>query len=134
MTPIHLAVPEKRCGLTLFLAFFDRCGNCRLPSSATGSGSLQFHRARRVLSFRQVEKKEWGAHRPAKRLRRGRDPSLREAMTALRAVRAVEDAGPYGGGGRRYFSEFRTPNRENLLTSAYILCILCIHSIHEVRP
>ena len=24
---LRLAVPEKRCGLTLFLAFFDRCGN-----------------------------------------------------------------------------------------------------------
>ena len=30
-------------------------------------------------------------------LRRGRDPSLREAMTALRAVRVVEGADPYSG-------------------------------------
>ena len=38
----RLAVPEKCCGLTLILAFFDRCGNCGFPSSATGSGKPQF--------------------------------------------------------------------------------------------
>ena len=38
----HLAVPEKVFGLTLILRFFDRCGNCALPSSATGSGNAQF--------------------------------------------------------------------------------------------
>ena len=40
----HLAVPEKRCGLTLSLAFFDRCGNSGLPFSAPGGGRPQFHR------------------------------------------------------------------------------------------
>ncbi len=38
----HLAVPEKPVGLSLFLRFFDRCGNCGLPASAPGSGSPQF--------------------------------------------------------------------------------------------
>lgn len=40
--PIRLAVPEKRFGLALLLAFFDRCGNCGLAESATGSARLQF--------------------------------------------------------------------------------------------
>jgi hypothetical protein len=44
---LHLAVPEKRCGLTLILAFFDRCGNSWLAFSATGSASPQFQRERR---------------------------------------------------------------------------------------
>ena len=39
---IHLAVPEKCCGLTLFLAFFDRCGKGTSPSSATGGGLVPF--------------------------------------------------------------------------------------------
>ena len=39
---VRLAVPEKRCGLTLFLALFDRCGNCGFPFSATGGGNPQF--------------------------------------------------------------------------------------------
>ena len=38
----RLAVPEKRCGLTLFLAFFDRCGNSAFALSATGSAKPQF--------------------------------------------------------------------------------------------
>ena len=38
----RLAVPGKRCGLALFLAFSDRCANCSPPSSATGSGGAQF--------------------------------------------------------------------------------------------
>ena len=38
----RLAVPEKRCGLTLFLAFFDRCGNSVFALSATGSAKPQF--------------------------------------------------------------------------------------------
>ena len=38
----RLAVPEKRIGLTLTLAFFDRCGNCVFASSATGSAKSQF--------------------------------------------------------------------------------------------
>ena len=38
----RLAVPEKCVGLTLILAFFDRCGNSGLPFSATGGGSPQF--------------------------------------------------------------------------------------------
>ena len=41
---VRLAVPENCCGLTLFLTVFDRCGNCRLSFSATGSESLQFPR------------------------------------------------------------------------------------------
>ena len=41
---IHLAVPGECCGLTLILAFSDRCGNCELTVSATGSVSSQFHR------------------------------------------------------------------------------------------
>jgi hypothetical protein len=36
---VPLAVPEKRCGLTLSLAFFDRCGKSALASSATGGAS-----------------------------------------------------------------------------------------------
>ena len=40
--PVHLAVPEKPFGLTLILRFFDRCGNCEFPSSATGGGNSQF--------------------------------------------------------------------------------------------
>ncbi len=42
--PFHLAVPEKPFGLTLILRFrfFDRCGNCEFPSSATGGGNSQF--------------------------------------------------------------------------------------------
>ena len=44
---LHLAVPEKRCGLTLILAFFDRCGYSWLALSATGSASPQFQRERR---------------------------------------------------------------------------------------
>ena len=42
MPPVHLAVPEKHFGLTLFLVFFDRCGNCGLASSATGGARPQF--------------------------------------------------------------------------------------------
>ena len=42
MTPARLAVPENCYGLTLVLAVFDRCGNCGLPSSATGSSRPQF--------------------------------------------------------------------------------------------
>ena len=38
----RLAVPEKCIGLTLILAFFDRCGNSGFPSSATGGGNPQF--------------------------------------------------------------------------------------------
>ena len=38
----RLAVPEKRGGLTLFLAFFDRCGNSAPPFSAAGSGGALF--------------------------------------------------------------------------------------------
>ena len=41
---IHLAVPGECCGLTLILAFSDRCGNCELTVSATGSVSSQFLR------------------------------------------------------------------------------------------
>jgi len=41
---VHLAVPGECCGLTLILAFSDRCGNCELTFSATGSVSSQFHR------------------------------------------------------------------------------------------
>ena len=39
---VRLAVPGKHIGLTLFLVFSDRCGNCRFPSSATGGGNPQF--------------------------------------------------------------------------------------------
>ena len=39
---VRLAVPEKCCGLTRILAFFDRCGNCGFASSATGSARPQF--------------------------------------------------------------------------------------------
>ena len=42
MPPVHLAVREEHFGLTLFLVFFDRCGNCEFPSSATGGGNPQF--------------------------------------------------------------------------------------------
>jgi hypothetical protein len=35
-------VPEKCSGLTLILAFFDRCGKSTLPASAAGSGSALF--------------------------------------------------------------------------------------------
>ena len=38
----RLAVPGKRFGLTLILAFSDRCGNCGLASSAAGSARPQF--------------------------------------------------------------------------------------------
>ena len=40
--PVHLAVPEKCCGLTFFLAFFDRCGKSAIASSATGSAMALF--------------------------------------------------------------------------------------------
>ena len=36
----RLAVPEKHCGLLLILVFFDRCGNHKPASSATGSAGL----------------------------------------------------------------------------------------------
>ena len=36
----RLAVPEKCFGLSLFLAFFDRCGNHCFAFSATGSAKL----------------------------------------------------------------------------------------------
>ena len=42
MPPVRLAVPEKCCGLTLILAFFDRCRYYEFPSSAAGSGNSQF--------------------------------------------------------------------------------------------
>lgn len=42
MTAVRLAVPENCYGLTLVLAVFDRCGNCGLLSSATGSSRPQF--------------------------------------------------------------------------------------------
>ena len=49
---VRLAVPEKCCGLTRILAFFDRCGNCGFASSATGSARPQFpggpHKTRRA--------------------------------------------------------------------------------------
>ena len=44
--PVHLAVPENCCGLTLILAVFDRCGNGALAFSATGSARASFPRAR----------------------------------------------------------------------------------------
>ena len=40
---LHLAV-GKHFGLTLILVFPDRCGNCGLAFSATGSARLQFPR------------------------------------------------------------------------------------------
>ena len=40
--PVHLAVPENCCGLALFLAVFDRCGNSGFASSATGSTKPEF--------------------------------------------------------------------------------------------
>ena len=39
---VRLAVPGECCGLTLFLAFSDRCGKCKLAFSATGSASSHF--------------------------------------------------------------------------------------------
>lgn len=39
----RLAVPEKIFGLTLFLDFFDRCGNKPFASSAAGSANALFH-------------------------------------------------------------------------------------------
>ena len=45
----RLAVPEKPFGLTLILRFFDRCGDCGSPFSATGSGDPQScHRQRKA--------------------------------------------------------------------------------------
>ena len=44
--PVHLAVPENCCGLTLILAVFDRCGKGALAFSATGSARASFPRAR----------------------------------------------------------------------------------------
>ena len=41
-TPVRLAVPENCCGLTLFLAVFERCGNSGFTSSATGSAKPEF--------------------------------------------------------------------------------------------
>ena len=41
-SPVHLAVPENCCGLALFLAVFDRCGNPGFASSATGSTKPEF--------------------------------------------------------------------------------------------
>ena len=41
---LHLAVPGKCCRHTLIFAFFDRCGNCGLAFSATGSARPQFPR------------------------------------------------------------------------------------------
>ena len=40
--PVRFAVPEKCCGRTLTLAFFDRFRNCGFPSYATGGGNPQF--------------------------------------------------------------------------------------------
>ena len=47
--PIHLAVPEKCCRLTLSFAFFDRCGKGALALSAPGGARTPFPRARRRL-------------------------------------------------------------------------------------
>ena len=46
--PVRLAVPENPVGLALILLrFFDRCGDCGSPFSATGSGDPQScHRQR----------------------------------------------------------------------------------------
>ncbi len=44
--PVHLAVPENCCGLTLILAVFDRCGKGALTLSATGGARAPFPRAR----------------------------------------------------------------------------------------
>ena len=44
--PIHLAVPEKCCRLTLSFAFFDRCGKGALALSAPGGARTPFPRAR----------------------------------------------------------------------------------------
>ena len=41
---VRLAVPGKRCGLTLILAFSDRCGKSGAASSATGSAAPLFQR------------------------------------------------------------------------------------------
>ena len=50
-SPIHLAVPEKCCRLTLSFAFFDRCGKGALALSAPGGARTPFPRARgRLLS------------------------------------------------------------------------------------
>ena len=76
----RLAVPEKCCGLTLILAFFDRCRNCGFPSSATGGGNPQFPRARG-------------------RLRAAEGISTREKRATFQAL-----LGPYNktGSGRRH--------------------------------
>ena len=76
MSPVRFAVPEKCCGLTLILAFFDRCRNCGFPSSATGGGNPQFPRARG-------------------RLRAAEGISTREKRATLQAL-----LGPYGEAGR----------------------------------
>jgi hypothetical protein len=49
MPPVRLAVPEKRIRLTLFFAFFDRCGKTVLASSATGGASTLFPSRGRLL-------------------------------------------------------------------------------------
>ena len=58
---VRLAVPGKRCGLTLILAFSDRCGKSGAASSATGSAAPLFQRPPpevAVSSFLQAKRKE----------------------------------------------------------------------------
>ena len=78
--PFRLAVPGKRCGLTLLLAFSERCGNSGFASSATGSAKPEFpRRGRQGRAIRESPLRGTG-----------------EARRAGKALRAAEGVGPYG--------------------------------------
>ena len=106
--PVRLAVPENCCGLTLFLAVFDRCGKRALASSATGSAKALFPvrgeglRGRRWCGFAGAFHRGKAAA-PGDRKGRpydGTDDGAADGGTtpsSQYARRDVENAVPYGG-------------------------------------
>ena len=59
----RLAVPEKPFGLTLILRFFDRCGDCGSPFSATGSGDPQSYHRQREAGIPRARGRQHGTPR-----------------------------------------------------------------------
>ena len=99
-------MPEKCCGLTLFLASFDRCRNYEFPSSATRSGNSQFPVRGEGFAGcrgRQPLQEHGAAGRPL-RHPAGRDTPGDISPCAGEVIRAAEGVSPYGDmGGRGAF-------------------------------
>ena len=59
----RLAVPDKPFWLTLILRFFDRCGDCGSPFSATGSGDPQSCHRQREAGIPRARGRQHGTPR-----------------------------------------------------------------------